>query len=117
MRKILVMATAGIFLLGLKGAWAQKEVKPPPVPPMLESPRPLEVPETKEPAAPTKSGEEAKAKKANAPKKSLKKARAKKDGNKKKTAKASKKKGQKAAKKKPPAVEPQPMPDEGPGEG
>jgi hypothetical protein len=117
MRKLLVIVTVGTFLLGLKGAWAQKEVKPPPVPPMLESPRPLEVPETKEPAAPAKPGEEAKTKKTDTAKKSLKKARAKKDGTKKKTAKAGKKKGQKAAKKTPPAAEPQPVPEEGPGEG
>jgi len=41
----------GFFLISLKGAWAQREVEPPPLPPMLETPRPLDNVETKEPAA------------------------------------------------------------------
>jgi hypothetical protein len=126
MKRLLAMATAGVFLLSLEGARAQKEVEPPPVPPMLESPRPLEVPETKEPAAPKKSEEgKAKAQKAKAGKKSAQKARAgkkfaqkaKKSDNKKKTARVKKKKAQKAAKKKHPAAEPQAFQEEGPDEG
>ena len=36
MKKIITLATAGIFLLSLQGASAQREVEPPAVPPMLE---------------------------------------------------------------------------------
>jgi SH3-like domain-containing protein len=49
---LLVVTIAGISLLSLKGARGQQEVKPPAVPPMLETPRPLDNLETKEPAAP-----------------------------------------------------------------
>jgi hypothetical protein len=52
MKKIITLATAGIFLLSLQGARAQREVEPPAVPPMLEGQKPLATPETKEPAAP-----------------------------------------------------------------
>jgi len=52
MKKIITLATAGIFLLSLQGASAQREVEPPAVPPMLEGQKPLAAPETKEPAAP-----------------------------------------------------------------
>ena len=61
MKKIITLATAGIFLLSLQTARAQREVQPPAVPPMLESGRPLAQPETKEPAVP-KQVEEGKAK-------------------------------------------------------
>jgi len=116
MKRLLAMATAGVFLLSLEGARAQKEVEPPPVPPMLESPRPMEVPETKESAAPKKSEEgKAKAQKAKAGKKSAQKT--KKSDNKRKTARVKKKKAQKAAKKKHPAAEPQAFQEEGPDEG
>ena len=121
MKKIITLATAGIFLLSLQGARAQKEVPPPPVPPMLEGQRPLVTPETKEPAAPQKAGEEkakptgkvkAKAKTAQTTKKQT---AAKKNGNKKKTPKVAKKKGQKGAgKTKKPAAEPA-APAETPG--
>jgi hypothetical protein len=123
MKKIITLATAGIFLLSLQTVRAQREVQPPAVPPMLEGQKPLATPETKEPAAPQKLGEEkakpaAKAKsKAKTPK--TKKTAAKKNGAKKKTPKAAKKKGAKgAAKSKRPAAEPAapsgaPGPDEG----
>src|SRR5208337_2550889 len=52
MKKIITLATAGIFLLSLQGARAQKEVEAPAVPPMLQGQKPLAAPETKEPAAP-----------------------------------------------------------------
>ena len=58
MKKIITLATAGIFLLSLQAARAQREVQPPAVPPMLEGQRPLATPETKEPTAPPKAGEE-----------------------------------------------------------
>jgi hypothetical protein len=58
MKKIITLAAAGIFLLGLQSAGAQKEVAPPAVPPMLEGQKPLATPEAKEPAAPQKTGEE-----------------------------------------------------------
>ena len=123
MKKIITLATAGIFLLGLQPVWAQREVQPPAVPPMLEGQKPLATPETKEPAAPQKVGEE-KAKpaaqaKSKAKTAKTKKAAAKKNGNKKKAAKVAKKKGTKgAAKTKRPAAEPAapagtPGPDEG----
>jgi len=103
MKKIITLATAGIFLLSLQGARAQKEVPPPAVPPMLEGQRPLATPETKEPAAPQKVGEE-KAKppgkvkgKAKTAQTTKKKTAAKKNGNKKTAPKVAKKKGQKGA--------------------
>jgi SH3-like domain-containing protein len=52
MTSLLVVTIAGFFLISLKVARAQQEVKPPAVPPMLETPRPLDNLETKEPAAP-----------------------------------------------------------------
>src|SRR5208337_3854071 len=52
MKKIITLATAGIFLLSLQVARAQREVQAPTVPPMLEGQKPLATPETKEPAAP-----------------------------------------------------------------
>jgi len=52
MKKIITLATAGIFLLSLQGARAQREVEPPAVPPMLEGQKPLATPEAKEPEAP-----------------------------------------------------------------
>ncbi|MCL4504007.1 MAG: hypothetical protein M1438_19450 [Deltaproteobacteria bacterium] len=58
MKKIVTLAAAGMFLLSLQSVWAQKEVAPPAVPPMLEGQKPLASPETKEPAAPAKAGEE-----------------------------------------------------------
>ena len=112
MKKFMVMATAGVFLLSLQGAQAQKEVQPPSVPPMLEGQRPLEMPETKEPQkleeGKVKPGTKARAKKAQ------KKAASKKQDKKKLTA-ANKKKGPKGAlQKKRPATEPK---EAGPGEG
>ncbi|RJR48401.1 MAG: hypothetical protein C4567_00035 [Deltaproteobacteria bacterium] len=52
MTKLIIVATMGFFLLGLEGARAQQKVEPPSIPPLLETPRPLENLETKEPAAP-----------------------------------------------------------------
>lgn len=125
MKKIIILATAGIFLLSLQAARAQKEVSPPPVPPMLEGQRPMATPETKEPASPQKVGEEkakpgGKAKsKAKTAKPTKKKTAVKKNGSKKKAPKVAKKKGPKGAgKTKRPAGEPAtpataPGPDEG----
>jgi hypothetical protein len=106
MKKFITLATAGLLLLGLQGARAQREVEPPAVPPMLEGQRPLAQPETREPVAPkqTEVGKakpkgKAKAKgktktKATAGKKAPKKA-AKKKASHKKGAKVAKKKNQK----------------------
>ena len=112
MKKIITLATAGIFLLSLQGARAQREVQPPAIPPLLEGQRPLAQPETKEPVAPKKvEAEKTKPKSkakgtAKAAKPSKKKVAAKKNGNKKKAPKAAKKKGSKAtAKTKRPAAE------------
>jgi len=117
MKKLVTLATAGIFLFTLQGARAQKEVAPPAIPPMLEGQRPLAQPETKEPAAPKKIGEDqakpkAKAKKSKSGKTAQKKAQAKKS-DKKKPSKVVKKKGQKNHKIKRPAVEPMAGPEEG----
>ena len=91
MKKMITLATAGIFLLSLQGAWAQREVAPPAVPPMLEGQKPLATPETKEPTAPPKAGEvkakptKSKAKgKAKATPKAKSKTASAKNGNKKK---------------------------------
>ena len=61
MKKFITLASAGLLLFSLQAARAQREVEPPAVPPMLEGPRPLAQPETREPAAP-KPTEEGKAK-------------------------------------------------------
>jgi hypothetical protein len=61
MKKFITLATAGCLLFSLQSARAQRQVEPPPVPPMLESGRPLAQPETREPSAP-KQSEESKAK-------------------------------------------------------
>lgn len=123
MKKTITLATAGIFLLSLQGAWAQREVAPPAVPPMLEGQKPLATPETKEPTPLPKAGE-VKAKpaksKAKGKAKATPKAKTKttaKHG--KKALKVAKKKGSKAATKtKKPAAEPAaPATTGGPDEG
>jgi hypothetical protein len=114
MKKFITLASAGLFLVSLQGAWAQREVEPPAVPPMLEGNRPLAQPE---PAAP-KPAEAGKVKpagkaKAKAAKKGAKKTAVKKK-NHKKSPKVAKKKAQKNQKKKPSETAPQPP--AGPGE-
>ena len=105
MKRFITLATAGLLLLGLQGARAQREVEPPAVPPMLEGQRPLAQPETREPAAP-KQTEVGKAKpKAKAKGKSKTRAKTKVKAGKKSPKKAAKKKvshtkGSKVAKKK-----------------
>ncbi|OGR09089.1 MAG: hypothetical protein A3K23_06455 [Desulfobacca sp. RBG_16_58_9] len=113
MNKLVTIAMAGVFALSLQApVQAQKEVAPPSIPPLLEGQRPLERPETKEPAAPQKP-EEKKAKSKAKADKNQKKAKDKKLASKKPKAPA-KKKNQKAGKKKPPAeTPPQAGPDEG----
>jgi hypothetical protein len=94
MKKFITLATAGLLLMSLQGARAQREVEPPAVPPMLEGQRPLAQPETREPVTP-KQTEVGKAKpkgKAKAKAKGKTKTKAK--------AKAGKKAPKKAAKKK-----------------
>jgi hypothetical protein len=55
MRKLLTLAMAGIFVLSLHcPGRAQKEVAPPPIPPLLEGQHPLDHVEAKQPAAPRK---------------------------------------------------------------
>jgi len=111
MNKFVTIAMAGIFVLSLQGPGrAQKEVAPPPIPPLLEGQRPLDHPETKESAAPKKL-EEKKAKPKSV--KNQKKAKVKKLASKKRQA-AAKKKNQKASTKKRPAeTQHQGGPDEG----
>ncbi|OGR30990.1 MAG: hypothetical protein A2139_08415 [Desulfobacca sp. RBG_16_60_12] len=118
MKKFITLASAGLLLVSLQGARAQREVEPPAVPPMLEGNRPLAQPETREPAGP-KQTEEGKAKpkgkaKAKAGKKASKKAAVKKDSQK-KPSKVAKPKAQKNQKKKP--LEAAPQQQVGPGEG
>ena len=101
MHKYLSLFAAGLLAFSLPHpGWAQKEVAPPAVPPMLEGQRPLEQPETKSPAPPASTDEErGKAKvKGKSGKKGQSKASADKTGKKKKTAAKSKKKNGKAAK-------------------
>ena len=110
MNKLVTLAMAGIFALSLQGpGHAQKEVAPP-VSPLLEGQRPLDHPETKEPAAPQKQ-EEKKAKTKST--KNSKAAKVKKLASKKRQA-VTKKKNQKAStKKRPAAPQQQAGPDEG----
>jgi len=99
MKKLLYFATSGIFLLSLQGpGWAQKEVSPPAVPPMLEEQRPFQEPEAKAPASP-KAEEKVKPKgKVKPGPKAQKGTKLKKTGTKKELA-ATKKTGQKTNKK------------------
>jgi hypothetical protein len=111
MKRIATLAMAGVLVLSLQGPGrAQKEVAPPPIPPLLEGQRPLEHPETKEPAPPQKpEGKKAKAKSV----KNQKKGKAKKLAAKKGQPTA-KKKNQKTGVKKPSATTTQQRgPDEG----
>jgi hypothetical protein len=103
MKKYITLAAAGLFLLSLQPARAQRQVEPPAVPPMLESGRPLAQPETREPTAP-KQAEVGKAKpkaKAKTGKHAPKKTAVKKTSPK-KASKEATKKGQKNHKKKHP---------------
>lgn len=111
MNKLLTLALTGIFVLSLQGpVRAQKEVAPPPIPPLLEDQKPLDRPETKEPTA-SKNPEDKKAKAKSG--KNQKKAKVKKAAGKKRQAVA-KKKNQKTGTKKRPAETPkQAGPDEG----
>jgi hypothetical protein len=118
MKKFITLASAGLLLVSLQGAKAQREVEPPAVPPMLEGNRPLAQPEPREPVAPKqpevgKVHPKGKAK-AKAGKKASKKAAAKKNSHK-KPPKVAKKKIQKNHKKKP--AETAPQQPAGPGEG
>ena len=129
MKKFITLVSAGLLLFSFQAARAQKEVSPPAVSPMLEGPKPLAQPETREPAAPkqtepgkvkpkAKTTAKTKAKaKAKACKPPQKKAAAKKATST-KPAKVAKKNGQKNQKPKPPeAVSQQPgAPEVGPEE-
>jgi hypothetical protein len=120
MKRFITLAMAGLFFLGLPGAWAQKEVAPPPVPPMLEGQRPLAQPETKESTSPKKLEEEkatpgVKAR-SKTGKKAPKQARAK-QTYKKPGSKGAPKKGQKATKKTPATAPATPATPAGPDEG
>lgn len=103
MKRFLSLALAGLFLLGLPGpGWAQKEVEPPAVPPMLEGQRPLAHPETREAAPPSKvERKKVKPKAKLRGKRGKVRERGKKAG--KKRPQVAKKKGRKTAKKKPQA--------------
>lgn len=119
MNKFFTITMAGIFALSLQvPVRAQKEVAPPPIPPLLEGQRPLDHPETTQSATPPKQ-EEKKAKadkakvKSSKSQKSAKAAKVKKPASKKRQA-AAKKKNQKAnSKKRPAATQAQAGPDEG----
>jgi hypothetical protein len=120
MKKLITLASVGLFLFSLQAARAQREVPPPAVPPMLEGQKPLAQPETREPAAPKQmetgtAKTKAKAK-ANikSDKKAQKKAAAKKATGK-QSPKVVKKKSPKNQKKKPPEAAPKQQvgPEEG----
>ena len=115
MKKFVTIAMAGIFALSLQGPGrAQKEVAPPPIPPLLEGQRPLEHPETKEPAAPQKvEGKKAKAKAKAKPVKNQKRAKIKKLVSKRRQAAAKRKSHKASTKKRPAATQHQGGPDEG----
>jgi hypothetical protein len=94
MKKYITLAAAGLFLLSLQPARAQRQVEPPAIPPMLEGQKPLVQPEM--PSSP-KQPEAVKSKaktKARTGKKGSKKAVTKKKGHG-KTSKEIKKKGKK----------------------
>lgn len=119
MNRLLTLALTGIFVVSLQGpGWSQKEVAPPPIPPLLEGQRPLEHVETKEPAAPRKVKQKkgkvkAKVKAKAKSRRAKSKAKIKKVAGKKRQA-VTKKKSRKAGKKKRPAVtRRQAGPDEG----
>jgi hypothetical protein len=66
MKKYLTYAVAGIFLLCLQPAWAQREVEPPAIPPMLEGKRPLvkpQMPASAKKPTPTRAKAKSKSKK------------------------------------------------------
>jgi hypothetical protein len=103
MKKYITLAAAGLFLLSLQPARAQRQVEPPAIPPMLEGQRPLAQPEMpstpKQPEA-QKSKSKAKTQtkartKTRTHKQASKKAAVKKKGHS-KSPKAVKKKGQKS---------------------
>jgi hypothetical protein len=111
MNKFATIAMAGIFVLSLQGSGrAQKEVAPPPIPPLLEGQRPLEHIETKEQAAPKKL-EEKKAKPKSV--KKQKRARVKRLVKKKRQAAAKRKSHKASTKKRPVTTQHQRGPDEG----
>jgi hypothetical protein len=113
MNKFATIAMAGIFVLSLQGPGrAQKEVAPPPIPPLLEGQRPLEHLETKEQAAPKKV-EEKKAKHKSVKKQKHKKARVNKLAKKKRQAAAKRKSHKASTKKRPATTQHQRGPDEG----
>jgi hypothetical protein len=107
MKKYITLAAAGLFLLSLQPARAQRQVQPLAVPPLLETDRPLTQPEApREPTAP-KQAETSKAKartktRTKADRKKGSKRAAEKKRTHKKGAKAVKKKGKKSHKKKTP---------------
>ncbi|OGP71970.1 MAG: hypothetical protein A2Z73_04370 [Deltaproteobacteria bacterium RBG_13_60_28] len=111
MNKLVTIAMAAAFVLSLQGPGrAQKEVAPPPIPPLLEGQRPLDHPETKETAAPRKP-EEKKAKVKSS--KNQKKAKVKKLGGKKRQTAVKKNKKKTSKKKRPAETQKEAGPDEG----
>jgi hypothetical protein len=111
MNKFATIAMAGIFVLSLQGPGrAQKEVAPPPIPPLLEGQRPLEHLETREQAAPKKL-EEKKAKHKSV--KKQRRARIKKLAKKRRQAAAKRKSHKASTKKRPATTQHQKGPDEG----
>lgn len=112
MNKLVTIAMAAVFVLSLQvPGRAQKEVAPPPIPPLLEGQRPLDhPPETKETAAPQKPAEKkAKVKSS----KKQKKAKVKKLGGKKRQTAVKKRKKKSSKKKRPAITKKEAGPDEG----
>lgn len=114
MNRLFTIAMVGIFALSLQGpGFAQKEVAPPPISPLLEDQQPLDHPETQESAAPPKQAEKKAKTKSAKNQKTANAAKVKKIASKKRQA-VTKKKNQKAGtKKRPAATQHQAGPDEG----
>jgi hypothetical protein len=122
MKKIITLATAGFLLLNLQVVQAQREVAPPPIPPMLEDEKPLVQPQPRQITAPKTTKKKAKTrvkgKSKKASRKSAKKGKKKTTVKKKKhhkSSKVAKKKSRKSHKKKSPATAPKRQ--SGPQEG
>ncbi len=113
MKKIIAIAMAGIFALSLQGpVRAQKEMAPPPIPPLLESQKPLDHPEVKGSAQPPKQEDQKAKAKPSKRKKTAKTAKAKKPASKKRHVAAKKKNQKSSLKKRPAAIHRQAGPEE-----
>ena len=113
MKKIITISMAGIFALSLQGpVRAQQEVAPPPIPPLLESQKPLDHPEVKGSAQPPKQEEQKAKVKPSTSKKTAKTAKVRKKASKKRHVAAKKKIHKSSSKKRPATARRQAGPEE-----